>query len=70
MIRNTEKNLGKTHEYLTMLKHDKARTMDVLYLIDFSTGSGNGLVPSGNKPLPEPMLKLKWESYLVNYEHL
>ena len=21
-----------------------------------TTGSGNGLVPSGNKPLPEPML--------------
>ena len=24
----------------------------------FNTGSGNGLVPSGNKPLPEPMLTL------------
>ena len=24
--------------------------------IHFNTGSGNGLVPSGNKPLPEPML--------------
>ena len=24
--------------------------------IDVSIGSGNGLAPSGNKPLPEPML--------------
>ena len=23
---------------------------------DVNIGSGNGLVPSGNKPLPEPML--------------
>ena len=25
-------------------------------LTDVNIGSGNGLVPSGNKPLPEPML--------------
>ena len=24
-------------------------------------GSGNGLVPSGNKPLPEPMLMGEWD---------
>ena len=27
-----------------------------LDLTDVNTGLGNGLVPSGNKPLPEPML--------------
>ena len=28
------------------------------YWCYFNTGSGNGLVPSGNKPLPEPTLTL------------
>ena len=27
-----------------------------LHWWSFNIGSGNGLVPSGNKPLPEPML--------------
>ena len=27
---------------------------------DVNIGSGNGLVPSGNKPLPEPMLTPHW----------
>ena len=29
-------------------------------------GSGNGLVPSGNKPLPEPMLT---QIYVVIWRH-
>ena len=27
-----------------------------IHWLSVNTGSGNGLVPSGNKPLPEPML--------------
>ena len=29
-------------------------------------GSGNGLVPLGNKPLPEPMLT---QIYVIKYRH-
>ena len=29
-------------------------------------GSGNGLVPSGNKPLPEPMLT---QIYVAKWRH-
>ena len=28
----------------------------IFKIVFFNIGSGNGLVPSGNKPLPEPML--------------
>ena len=30
---------------------------------DVNIGSGNGLVPSGNKPLPEPVLT-KWGAWI------
>ena len=30
---------------------------DLIDGLQVSIGSGNGLVPSGNKPLPEPVLK-------------
>ena len=37
------------------------------YLWEVNIGSGNGLVPSGNKPLPKPMLTqiyvAKWRHY-------
>ena len=36
------------------------------YLTDVNIGSGNGLVPSGNKPLPEPMLT---QIYVVKCRH-
>ena len=32
--------------------------MNVTGHTEVSIGSGNGLLPSGNKPLPEPMLPL------------
>ena len=32
------------------------RYSNPLYWLQVSIGSGKGLVPSGNKPLPEPML--------------
>ena len=35
-------------------------------LIKVSVGSGNGLVPSGNKPLPEPMLT---QIYVTIWHH-
>ena len=39
------------------LKHWYCSKMDATEHIWLNTGSGNGLVPSANKPLPEPMLK-------------
>ena len=33
---------------------------------DVNIGSGNGLVPSGNKPLPEPMLT---QIYVAKWSH-
>ena len=33
---------------------------------DVNIGSGNGLVPSGNKPLPEPMLT---QIYVAKWRH-
>ena len=33
---------------------------------DKSIGSGNGLVPLGNKPLPEPMLT---QIYVAKWRH-
>ena len=35
-------------------------------LTDDNIVSGNGLVPSGNKPLPEPMLT---QSYVAKWHH-
>ena len=34
------------------------------YLLSVNIGSGNGLVPSGNKPLPETMLTQFIDAYM------
>ena len=45
------------------------------YWGEVNIGSGNGLVPSGNKPLPEPMLTQIYDPDLIigaqlNQDHL
>ena len=38
------------------LRTEGGKALVVMVLTSYNIGSGNGLVPSGNKPLPEPML--------------
>ena len=40
--------------------------IEIIFSQQLNMGSGNGLVPSGNKPLPEPMLT---EIYIAIWHH-
>ena len=51
------------HRYIQKLRGGKQRQWHI--------GSGNGLLPDGTKPLPEPMFTLhEWDSVAFNWEQL
>ena len=52
------------------LRTEGAKALVVMVLTSYNIGLDNGLVPSGNKPLPEPMLIKIYVAIWHLYMHL